>query len=107
MGASSVKPDLLTRAERLQYEGYLRREEVNRSIKAMKDEGLSLKGIVRRSGISRGTARKIARGIQNDVFRARESSLEASRFVSGLNDLAMVGQPVEECSRHFGIAEHR
>ncbi|MBP2449086.1 transposase [Rhizobium leguminosarum] len=77
MGASTVKPDLLTRAERIQYEGYLRREEVNKAITAMKAEGHSLKEIVRRSGISRGTVRKIARGIQNDVFRVRESSLEA------------------------------
>nr|WP_318036675.1 hypothetical protein [Rhizobium ruizarguesonis] len=68
---------LLTRAERIQYEGYLRREEVNKAITAMKDEGLSLKEIVRRTGISRGTVRKIARGIQNDVFRVRESSLDA------------------------------
>lgn len=61
----------------MQYEGYLRREEVNKAITAMKDEGLSLKEIVRRTGISRGTVRKIARGIRNDVFRVRESSLDA------------------------------
>jgi transposase len=77
MSPSTVKPYLLTRAERIQYEGYLRREEVNKAITAMKDEGLSLKEIVRRTGISRGTVRKIARGIQNDVFRVRESSLDA------------------------------
>ncbi|OCP18568.1 hypothetical protein BC361_31995 [Ensifer sp. LC54] len=35
MGASTVKPDLLTRAERIQFEGYLRREEVNKAITAM------------------------------------------------------------------------
>lgn len=77
MSPCTIKPDLLTRAERIQYEGYLRREEVNNAITTMKDEGVSLKEIVRRTGISRGTVRKIARGIQNDVFRVRESSLEA------------------------------
>jgi transposase len=77
MGVSTVKPDLLTRAERIQYEGYPRREEVNKAIAAIKDEGHSLKEIVRRTGVSRGTVRKISRGIQNDVFRVRESSLEA------------------------------
>jgi hypothetical protein len=29
IGAATINPDLLTAAERIQYEGYLRREEAN------------------------------------------------------------------------------
>jgi hypothetical protein len=35
IGAATVDPALLTAAERLQYEGYLRREETSASILAM------------------------------------------------------------------------
>jgi transposase len=77
VGNATVKPALLTRAERIQYQGYLRREETRTSVTAMRDAGLSLKEIVRRSGISRGTVRKMARGTQTDMFRTREGSLKA------------------------------
>ena len=30
---------------------------------------------------------------------------EAPTFVAGLDDLAVMGQPVEQRSRHFGVAE--
>ena len=32
--------------------------------------------------------------------------LEAPTVVAGLNDLAMVGQPVEQRGGHLGVAEH-
>ncbi len=32
IGAGTINPDLLTAAERIQYEGFLRREEANASI---------------------------------------------------------------------------
>jgi transposase len=89
VGNSTVESALLTRAERLQYEGYLRREEISKSVTAMRDAGLSRKEIVRRSGLSRGTVRKIARGIQTDVFRVRASSLEA--YLLDLGALWMEG----------------
>ena len=34
VGAATINPDLLTAAERLQYEGYLRREDTNVAISA-------------------------------------------------------------------------
>jgi transposase len=76
IGAATVNPSLLTSAERIQYEGYLRREEDNATIVGLAKEGLSIKELVRRTGHSRGLIRKILRGQRSDVFRSRESSLE-------------------------------
>lgn len=69
-------PDLLTAAERLRYEGYLRREETNAVVMAMSKEGLAIKEIVRRTGHSRKLVRDVLRGKRSDIFRVRESSLE-------------------------------
>ena len=76
IGAAKVDPDLLTAAETIQYEGYLRREETNAVILGLAKDGVTIKEIVRRTGYSRGLARKILRGERSDVFRIRESSLE-------------------------------
>jgi transposase len=76
LGAATIDPDLLTAAERLQYEGYLRREDANSAILALAKEGRPIKEIVRRTGHSRGLVRKILRGQRSDIFRLRESSLE-------------------------------
>ncbi len=76
IGAATIKPDLLTAAERIQYEGYLRREDTNAAILAQAEKGASIKEIVRRTGHSRGMVRKVLRGQRSDVFRVRESSLE-------------------------------
>lgn len=61
---------------RLQNEGYLRREEANASILSLAKEGISIKEIVRRTGLSRSLVRRVLRGQRSDVFRVRESSLE-------------------------------
>src|ERR1700741_3911252 len=53
IGATTINPDLLTSAERLQYEGSLRREETNAMILALSKEGVAIKEIVRRTGHSR------------------------------------------------------
>jgi len=76
IGAATIDPTLLTAAERIQYEGYLRREEDNTAILGLAKEGAAIKEIVRRTGYSRGLVRKILRGQRSDIFRVRESSLE-------------------------------
>jgi transposase len=77
VGATTINPALLTAAEKLQYDGYLRREEANAAILAMAKEGATIKEIVRRTGYSRGLTRKVLRGQRSDIFRIRGSSLEA------------------------------
>ncbi len=77
IGAATINPGLLTAAEKLQYEGYLRREEANAAILAMAKEGATIKEIVRSAGYSRGLVRKVLRGQRSDIFRVRSSSLEA------------------------------
>ena len=76
IGATTIDPELLTAAERLQYEGYLRREDANTAILALHQDGVPIKEIVRRLGHSRGLVRKVIRGIRSDVFRTRESTLD-------------------------------
>lgn len=77
IGATTINPTLLTRAEKLQYEGYLRREETNAAILALIRGGVSIKEIVRRTGHSRKMVRQVSRGGRTDVFRVRQSTLEA------------------------------
>jgi transposase len=77
IGTAVVNPDLLSAAERLQYEGYLHREEANTAVLTLWKEGMPIKQIVKRTGHARQTVRRIVRGERNDVFRPRQSSLEA------------------------------
>ncbi len=76
IGTATVNPKLLTAAERLQYEGYLRREEANAAILALAHDGVAIKEIVRRTGHSRKLVRSILRGQRTDIFRVRQTSLE-------------------------------
>lgn len=76
IGAATIDPDLLTAAERIQYEGYLRREDANAAILGLAKDGVTIKEIVRRTGHSRNLVRRVLRGQRSDVFRIRESSLE-------------------------------
>jgi hypothetical protein len=57
IGATVIDPKLLTAAERLQYEGYLRREETNATILALANDSVSIKQIVKRTGHSRKLVR--------------------------------------------------
>lgn len=77
IGAATINPDLLTCAEKLQYEGYLRREEMNAVIARLADDGVPIKEIVRRTGHSHKLVRQVIRGERTDIFRTRQSSLEA------------------------------
>src|SRR5271157_5774772 len=76
IGAAQIDRDLLTAAETIQYEGYLRREETNAVVLGLAKEGVTIKEIVRRTGYSRGLARKVLRGQRSDIFRVRSSSLD-------------------------------
>lgn len=77
IGATTISPELLTSAERLQYDGYLRREDTNAAIMALAKTGVPIKEIVRRTGHSRKLVRQIVRGERTDVFRTRENTLDA------------------------------
>jgi transposase len=77
IGATTINPQLLTAAERIQYEGYLRREETNAAILALSKNGMAIKQIVRQTGHSKQLVRQVIRGERSDVFRTRQSSLNA------------------------------
>ena len=77
LAAGTVDPDLLTSAQRRQYEGFLRREADNAAIQRAAASGMSIKEIVRRTGHSRKVVRDVVRGSRSDVFRVRVSSLGA------------------------------
>jgi transposase len=76
IGATTINSKLLTCAERLQYEGYLRREEMNAAIMRFAKDGVPIKQIVRKTGHSRKIVRQVVRGERTDVFRVRQSSLD-------------------------------
>src|SRR4051812_22665712 len=76
VNTATVDVALLTAAERIQYEGYLCREEANAAILRLKADCIPIKEIVRRTGHSRGLVRKVVRGQRTDLFRTRESSLD-------------------------------
>lgn len=76
LGATAVDPALLTSAERLQYEGHLRRQDVNAIVHDLINKGLAMKEIVRRTGRSRKLVRQLARGERSDIFRTRQGSLD-------------------------------
>ena len=75
VGATEFDPALLTAAERLQYEGFQRRQQTNETVRRMASEGVPIKRIVRATGLSRGLVRRIVRGERDDVFRVRQNSL--------------------------------
>ena len=54
MGTAMVDPSLLTFAEKLQYEGYVRRGATIAAILSLSQQGIGIKEIVRRTGYSRG-----------------------------------------------------
>ena len=84
VGNNVVDPKLLTCAEKLQYEGYLRRQETNEAIQQLSQNGTSIRQIVRQTGYSRKLVRDVLRGQRLDVFRTRPSSLDA--WLPWMND---------------------
>ena len=83
--ATTVDAERLTCAEKLQYEGYLRREETNAAILALAGQGIAIKEIVRRTSHSRKLVRQIIRGERTDVFRGRQNSIE--RYLPSLDEM--------------------
>ncbi|HEX3982261.1 MAG TPA: ISL3 family transposase, partial [Acidisoma sp.] len=77
IGATAINPELLTCAERRQCEGYLRREETIAKILALAKDGAAIKQIVRKTGHSRNRVHQVLRGDRGDVFRTRQSPLDA------------------------------
>ena len=77
VGAAAIDPERLTCAERLQYEGSLRREATGEAILVLSRQGMPIKTIADTIGHSRKLVRNVLRGLTGDVFRARRSSLEA------------------------------
>lgn len=75
LGANTLDPKMLTAAERLQYEGFLRRQQTNRMVRKMAGDGMPVRGIVRQTGLRRKLVRQILRSEREDVFRIRENSL--------------------------------
>jgi hypothetical protein len=59
IGATTIDPELLTAAERIQYEGYLRREETNAAILELSKSGMAIKQIARQTGHSRKLVRQV------------------------------------------------
>jgi hypothetical protein len=82
IGATTIDLKLLTAAERLQYEGYLRREETNAAILALSKNGIPIKQIVRRTGHSRKLVRALPTFPPTDfgrVFGIRGLTVGATR----------------------------
>jgi hypothetical protein len=77
IGTTTITPELLTSAEKLRYESYLRREDTNTAIVTLARDGVSIKQIVRRLGHSRILVRQTLRGGRTDMFQTRQRSLDA------------------------------
>ncbi|MGX5851134.1 hypothetical protein ACWGTO_29145 [Mesorhizobium sp. PL10] len=75
VGSAIINPKLLTYAERLQYDGYLRRQQTNETILDCRNRAIPIKQIVKRTGYSRKLVRSVLRGQPSYVFRVRQSSL--------------------------------
>ena len=74
--SETIDPKRLSAVEKRQWKGWLKRDEVNEKVRALHKGGTALKAIVRITGLSRQTVRRITRGTRDDVFRSRESTLD-------------------------------
>ena len=76
IAGDGVDPEALSAAEKKQWAGWQRRDEVNGMVRSLHGQGHSIKGIVRTTGVSRQTVRRILAGTRDDVFRSRETTLD-------------------------------
>ena len=74
--SGDVDPKRLSAVQKQQWEGWLRRDEVNEKVRTLHKSGMALKAITRTTGLSRQTVRRIVRGTRDDIFRSRESTLD-------------------------------
>jgi hypothetical protein len=75
IGATTIKPKLLSYAERLQYEGYLRRKQTNAAIMALTRDAVPFKETVRRQEAS-PPLRRGSRFLTLDLIRRGSQRLE-------------------------------
>jgi len=68
-----VDPATLTRAERIQWDGYQLREALNRQMIDLAGQGVPIRVMARTTSVSRKTIRKVLRGQRHDTFRTRQS----------------------------------
>jgi len=76
ISSGDIDPDMLSKAEKVQWAGWQRQEETNQKIRALHHDGHSIKATVKMTGVSRQTVRRVLRGRRDDVFRSRESTLD-------------------------------
>ena len=62
LGSTKLDLALLTAAERLQYDGFQRRQQTNCMVRQMAQDGVLIKAMVRATGLSRKLVRQIVRG---------------------------------------------
>jgi transposase len=91
IGATVIDPELLTAAERIQYEGYLRREETNTTILALIKQGMSISGSFGRPGIAANWSDKLSaasRRMSSVCGKARSSHICAGSMLNGIREPA-------------------
>jgi hypothetical protein len=92
IGATTINPELLTCAERLQYEAYLRREETNTAILALHKAGIAIKQIVRKTGPSPHESPHFQMGPKTSAKRGWAKRSAANFSINGRNRISgMVG----------------
>ena len=98
VGSNVVDLTLLTHAQRLQYEGHLRRQETNEAIWELKKKGTSSRQIVRQTGPA---ASWFARFCVASVLMCSEQS--QAYWIAGYRGSTADGTKELETSRHFGV----
>jgi transposase len=98
VGSNVVDPKLLTYAEKLQYEGYLRWQEANQAVRELSKKGTSIRQIVRQTGHSRKLVRDVLRGQRLDVFRTRPAL-----WIAGCPGSTAAGRKGHGTLRHSGV----
>lgn len=102
LGATVIDPKLLTAAETLQYEGYLRREDTTAAILALARDGIAIKEIVRRTGHSRKLVRQAVRG-ERPMF----SGHGRARWTRICRSWTSSGRPAAATALSSGVACRR